>query len=142
MVKDEDESVGVSVGVLGHGEEDMVVPVPTVVPGLAAVRVSSVSTSSIHTLALSEDGTVYSFGWGEYGKLGHGDEENQHTPRAIEGLRGGRACAVAAANLHSLVLGASGAVYSFGCGGVGRLGHGGNHNQLTPKVIEALRSVR
>eukprot|EP00966_Prymnesium_polylepis_P136180 3146648-Prymnesium_polylepis.1 len=53
--KHEDEHFPVG---LGHGEEE-VVSVPTAVPGLAAVRVSSVAASSFHTLALSEDGAVY-----------------------------------------------------------------------------------
>jgi len=136
---DEDED-GNPVG-LGH-EEQQVVPVPTVVPGLAAARVSSVAAGGRHTLALSEDGVVYSFGLGWGGGLGHGDEEDQRTPRVIEGLRGVRACAVEAGGRHSLVLAASGAVYSFGLGALGQLGHGDTKNQLTPKVIESLRSVR
>ena len=137
---DEDED-GDPAG-LGHGEQQ-VVAVPTVVPGLAAVRVSSVAADGNHTLVLSEAGAVYSFGWGDAGRLGHGDEEDQRTPRVIEGLRGVRACAVAAGRGHSLVLAASGAVYSFGSGHHGQLGHGyGHHGQLTPKVIETLRSVR
>eukprot|EP00966_Prymnesium_polylepis_P130790 3025205-Prymnesium_polylepis.1 len=103
-----------SVG-LGHGEEE-VVPVPTVVAGLAEVRVSCVSAADNHTLALSEHGVVYSFGRGDYGRLGHGDGEDLLTPRATEGLLGVRACAVAAGGNHSLVLAASGAVYSFRLG--------------------------
>eukprot|EP00966_Prymnesium_polylepis_P163698 3784141-Prymnesium_polylepis.1 len=46
-------------GRLGHGEEVTVVPVPTVVPGLAAVRVISVAAGNYHTLALSDEGSVY-----------------------------------------------------------------------------------
>eukprot|EP00966_Prymnesium_polylepis_P248040 5735447-Prymnesium_polylepis.1 len=95
---------------------------------------SSVSAAHTHTLALSEDGAVYSFGWGFDGRLGHGNEEDQLTPRVIEGLLGVRACAVAAGGGHSLVLAASGAVYSFGFGGRGQLGHGvGDGTQLMPK---------
>eukprot|EP00966_Prymnesium_polylepis_P319364 7375840-Prymnesium_polylepis.1 len=57
------------------------------------------------------------------------------------GLRGVRACAVAAGTEHSLVVDVSGAVYSFGHGGFGTLGHGDEEIQFTPRVIEALRSV-
>eukprot|EP00966_Prymnesium_polylepis_P020330 468369-Prymnesium_polylepis.1 len=135
---DDEDPVGV-----GHGKEVVVVhvAVPTVVPGLAAVRVSSVAASTLHTLALSEDGVVYSCGWGADGRLGHGDEEDQLTPRVIEGLLGVCACAVAGGG-HNLVLGTSGVVYSFGYGAYGQLGHGDENNQLTRRVIEALRSVR
>jgi len=137
----EDYDDGEPVG-LGHGDDVEVVPVPTIVPGLAAVRVTSVSTGDNHTLAVSEDGAVYSFGLGDRGRLGHGDEENQLAPRVIEGLLGVRACEVSAGDVHSLVLAASGAVFSFGWGGDGRLGHGDQSDQPTPKVIEELRSVR
>jgi alpha-tubulin suppressor-like RCC1 family protein len=90
---------------------------------------------------------VYSFGRGDHGQLGHGDQERQLTPRVIEGLRPVRACAVAASrgwmtSGHNLVLGSNGALYYFGGGEFGRLGHGVKDDQLTPRVIEALRNVR
>lgn len=47
--------------------------------------------------------------------------------------------AVSAGGAHSLVLDRRGAVYSFGYGDVGQLGHGRMEDQLTPKAIEALR---
>eukprot|EP00966_Prymnesium_polylepis_P281310 6499965-Prymnesium_polylepis.2 len=52
--------------------------------------------------------------------------------------------AVAAGGDYSLVLGAGGEVYSFGCGGGGRLGHGnavGRYN-YTPRVVKALKGVK
>jgi alpha-tubulin suppressor-like RCC1 family protein len=74
--------------------------------------------------------------------LGHGDEENQLTPKVIEALRGERVVAVSAGGAHSLVLTEAGAVLSFGDGGEGQLGHGDTDNWSTPKVIEALRGER
>ena len=43
---------------------------------------------------------------------------------------------------HSLVLLEGGAVLSFGYGGRGQLGHGGQEIQLTPKPIAALRGKK
>ena len=63
-------------------------------------------------------------------------------PKRIEGLQGVRAVAIAAGAFHSLVLTAGRAVFSFGPGGDGRLGHGDEEDVTTPKRIEALRSVR
>ena len=63
-------------------------------------------------------------------------------PKRIEALQGVRAVAIAAGTIHSLVLAAGGAVYSFGGGGGGKLGHGDKSHVTTPKRIEALRSVR
>ena len=126
---------------LGHGASD-VVAVPTLVVGLAAVRMASVSAGAFHTLALSEEGTVYSFGYGGMGQLGHGNFEDQRTPRAIEALRGVRVGAVLTGISHSLMLGVDGLVYAFGASGNGRLGHDGWAVQRTPRAIEALRGVR
>ena len=63
-------------------------------------------------------------------------------PKRIEGLQGVRAVAISAGDSHSLVLAAGGAVYSFGYGSHGKLGHGDVEEVTTPKRIEALRSVR
>ena len=52
---------------------------------------------------------------------------------------------VAAASRHSLVLvedgDRSGAVYSFGDGGAGKLGHGDARSQWTPKRIQGLAGI-
>ena len=45
---------------------------------------------------------------------------------------------VAAGVGHNLALTADGAVWSWGCGGQGQLGHGDEQNQWQPKKIEAL----
>ena len=93
------------------------------------------------SLVVSAAGRVYSFGWGLYGALGHGDQLSQHTPRLIEVLRGVRVSAVAAGGGHSLAL-SEGKVYSFGWGDAGRLGHGDAEHTTTPRVIAGLRGVR
>jgi alpha-tubulin suppressor-like RCC1 family protein len=125
---------------LGHGGA-VVVAVPTLVPALAAVRIASVSASSTHTLTQSDDGAVYSFGRGSGGRLGHGDEEDQWSPKVIEALSGVHVCAVSAGHHHSLVLSADGTVYSCGFGFSAALGHGSNEDRWTPSVIRGLQGV-
>ena len=89
------------------------------------------------TLAVSDDGTVRSSGYGGWFVLGHGDEENQPLPKLIEALRGKKVLQVSAGGYHSLVLLEGGGVMSFGRGAIGRLGHGDREDQHTPKLIEA-----
>ena len=48
---------------------------PTPVHGLAAVKVASVACGWRHSLALTCDGRLYTFGWSKYGQLGHGDQK-------------------------------------------------------------------
>ena len=51
---------------------------------LTGVRVVGVAAGGNHSIALAADGRVFTFGSGEYGRLGHGDEENQLSPRVVE----------------------------------------------------------
>ena len=51
-----------------------------------------------------------------HGRLGHGDEEDQHTPKLITALQGVRVCAVSAGSFQSLALSLDGSVYSWGSG--------------------------
>ena len=98
-----------------------------------------------HSFALTADGAVWSWGDGEDGKLGHGDEEHQLLqllPKKVEAFAGRRVVAVSAGAGHSLALTADGAVWSWGDGDYGKLGHGDQQRQLLPKKIEALAGQR
>ena len=50
-------------------------------------KVKSVECGFNITVALTEDGDVYSWGSGKEGAIGHGDWENSFTPKKIEGLK-------------------------------------------------------
>lgn len=47
---------------------------PAKVLGLADHRVVEVSAGSIHSAAVTEDGELYTWGRGTYGRLGHGEQ--------------------------------------------------------------------
>ena len=51
---------------------------------LTGVRVVGVAAGGHHSIALAADGRVFTFGRSEYGQLGHGDDEDQLTPRVVE----------------------------------------------------------
>ena len=75
-------------GRLGLGTE-IDVQTPTVVEGdLKNIRVLNVSCNSFHSLALvlpdSDDYSLYTWGGGKYGKLGHGDTANRLSPTPVE----------------------------------------------------------
>ena len=128
---------------LGHGnEQDQ--RLPKVIEALRGQRATAVAAGECHSLVLTADGTVYSFGAGECGQLGHGDEEDHLLPTAVEALRGQHVVACSAGDHHSLMLTQAGVVLSCGAGEHGQLGHGDAATQLRPKAVEALRgeSVR
>jgi len=101
-----------------------------------------VSAGYAHSIALTADGAVWSWGGGDYGKLGHGDSQNQLLPKKIEALAAQRVVTVSAGGAHSLALTADGALWSWGHGSRGRLGHGDQQMQLLPKKVEALAGQR
>jgi len=128
-------------GRLGHGNTQNQL-LPKKVEALAGRRAVAVLAGGEHSLALTADGAVWSWGEGGFGRLGHGDWQNRLLPKKVEALAGQRVVAVAAGDFHSLALTAVGAVWSWGEGDIGRLGHGDEQNQLLPKKVEALAGQR
>lgn len=57
-------------------------------PGYVVTQLATSCGSDGHSLALTESGEVFSWGDGDYGKLGHGNSDRQRRPRQIEALRG------------------------------------------------------
>ena len=133
-------------GQLGHGDQQNQL-LPKKIEAFADQRVVAVSAGAYHSLALTADGAVWSWGWGDdgdtrFGKLGHGDQQNQLLPKKVEALAGQRVVAVSAGGDHSLALAANGAVWSCGDGAFGQLGHGDEQRQLQPKKVEAFAGRR
>ncbi|MGH0149653.1 UNVERIFIED_CONTAM: hypothetical protein FKN15_015567 [Acipenser sinensis] len=75
-----------------------------------------------HAVLLSADGTVYTWGSGSHGQLGHGSVESQPEPLAVEGLRGLPMKDVAAGGWHSICISAGGDLYVWGWNEAGQLG--------------------
>ena len=57
------------------------------IPSLCVVELSRSAAGASHFLALNAGGTVYSWGSGNYGKLGHKDECTLETPKLIKELK-------------------------------------------------------
>ena len=130
-------------GLLGHGEGVTRLNTPTRLPStLGGERAVSVSAAVYHSLALTADGAVWSWGEGNFGRLGHGDQQDQLQPKKIEAFAGQRVVAVSAGAYHSLALTADSAVWSWGAGFFGKLGQGDQQAQWQPKKIEALAGQR
>ena len=74
----------VGIRALGLGDENNRTT-PTLVPRAVfdGEAVLMVACGMSHTAAVTESGGVYTFGLGDYGQLGHGDEENQLAPRRV-----------------------------------------------------------
>ena len=79
--------------------------------------ITQVACGTMHTLAITNLGKLYSWGGGMYGKLGLGDDKNRLEPTPCLHLQNEKVTQIATGMFHSIVLTASGDVYSFGFGG-------------------------
>ncbi|KAJ2841368.1 hypothetical protein J3B02_005911, partial [Coemansia erecta] len=82
------------------------ITLPTLIEAIPGV--SDFATGTNHTLALTTDGHVYAWGYGEMLQLGNGEEEDVAQPLLLEGqkITGKRVSKVAAGGQHSVILAA------------------------------------
>jgi alpha-tubulin suppressor-like RCC1 family protein len=112
------------------------------VEGFGGVRVRRVTSGGERVYAIGEDGELFSWGHGVYWQLGHGDQQDQPSPKRVEALRGVRVRHVSAGYAHALALAEDGLVYMWGRTQVqATLGNTHAEREL-PKPVEALRGVR
>eukprot|EP01126_Amoeba_proteus_P014060 TRINITY_DN1608_c0_g1_i1.p1 TRINITY_DN1608_c0_g1~~TRINITY_DN1608_c0_g1_i1.p1 ORF type:complete len:306 (-),score=54.64 TRINITY_DN1608_c0_g1_i1:734-1651(-) len=122
-------------GRLGHGDELSHYRAKRI-NGLDRIRFVKCAADFSHSLALTDDGKIYSWGDGSFGKLGHGDEIDIFQPKIITGFPGEVIITnIKAGNKHSLALTDKGELYSWGCGKHGRLGHGNENDSEIPRKI-------
>ncbi|KAF9919080.1 hypothetical protein FBU30_011175 [Linnemannia zychae] len=77
---------------------------PQVIPDIPPVE--AISVGGNHTLALSRDGDVYAWGFGEMWACGNGEEEDVKVPLKLTGkqIEGAKVIKVAAGGQHSVIL--------------------------------------
>lgn len=110
-------------------------PVPVKFP--IKTTIVSVSAGSRHTLALSSTGSVFSWGYGRQGQLGHGNVENQCSPTLIDGLSSACVKVISAGGLHSGCIDSNNTLYTWGSTTVGQLGLGKPLVEVNGKVQPA-----
>ena len=83
-------------------------------------------------------GQVWSWGDGDYGKLGRGGSDGCKTPKLVEKLQDLDIVKVCCGSQFSVALTKDGQVYTWGKGDNQRLGHGTDEHVRYPKLLDSL----
>ncbi|XP_058886345.1 E3 ubiquitin-protein ligase HERC2-like isoform X1 [Acipenser ruthenus] len=133
-------------GRLGHGDTTYLEE-PTVIAAFSGKQsgkqVVHIACGSTYSAAITVDGELYTWGRGNYGRLGHGSSEDQTTPMLVTGLKGLKVIDVScgSGDAQTLAVSDNGQVWSWGDGDYGKLGRGGSDGCKTPKLVEKLQDL-
>ena len=97
---------------------------------VAVAIVPMVVTGGYHSLALKSDGTIWSWGYNQYGQLGDGSAANRAIPAQIQGLS--NISTVSAGYGDSFAIDKDGVLWGWGRNDCGQVGNATSDNQAIP----------
>jgi len=129
-------------GQLGIGEVEDSHPIPQKNTWLSKVKVVQIACGQFATAAVTDDGTVYTWGLNDSGQLGKGDfssgpvevPQRIHIDAAVSQVAVGYA--------HMLAVTVDGRVYAWGRNFYGQLGVGDHKDKNSPQLISYLQEER
>lgn len=134
-----------------------VVPAALFAPKLMDLPVifKQVACGMYHTVALTVEGKVYSWGWAAQGRLGVLEEAlvknsscpmakygQATTPQMLETLYDEHIIQVETKRSHTACVSSEGAVYTWGEGSHFQLGHGGRTDETLPRKVQQLEDLK
>ncbi len=131
-------------GMIGNNStEKCLTPVDVSGSGaLAGKKIVQISATGLHSMALDENGKVYTWGFNHYGQLGNGNNTDSKIPVDISGLgalNGKTIVRIGTGENHSLAVDSEGKIYAWGSNSSGQLGDNRESGQSCnlPKEITA-----
>jgi alpha-tubulin suppressor-like RCC1 family protein len=126
-------------GQLGDGTDRQASNVPIMVKNLSGII--AISAGAGHSVALKNDGTVWTWGNNLEGQLGNNNGSKNNTPAQVAGISD--VTAIAAGWLHTLTLKNDGTVWSWGYNSNGQLGNviGLGTQAYSPLQVSGLTGV-
>ncbi|CAK4674811.1 unnamed protein product [Aphanomyces euteiches] len=94
-----------------------------------------VSCGYRHAALITTRGELFTFGYGECGRLGHGDEETVRHPERVRFFDDIPVVHVSCGREHTMVVAEDKRLFGFGWGEAGRLGTGESGKCLEPQVV-------
>jgi len=111
---------------------------PVQVTGLTGVTIVAIAAGDNHSLALKNDGSIYTWGYGGNGQLGDGGTGNRTSPYVVVNHL---ATAIAAGGNHTLIVKADGSMKSWGANASGQLGDGTTTQATNPVSVSVVSSM-
>jgi len=99
---------------IGKGKATYAVHMPQKISFPQGTKIKKIVCGVSHTVALSEEGDVYTWGFGGYGRLGHKKQEDELKPRKIEMKIFTPVTDIACGSNYNVAVGAYGVLYSWG----------------------------
>nr|XP_047123873.1 E3 ubiquitin-protein ligase HERC2 isoform X1 [Hydra vulgaris]XP_047123877.1 E3 ubiquitin-protein ligase HERC2 isoform X2 [Hydra vulgaris] len=128
-------------GKLGRGGSERCL-IPVEVEQLRGLQICKILCGAQFTVALTKTGTVWTWGKGDFYRLGHGTDIHVRQPKLVEGLRGKHVIDIAVGALHCLAVTQDGEVFSWGDNDHGQLGTGETDVKKVPNLITGLHNHR
>ncbi|KAF7825627.1 ultraviolet-B receptor UVR8-like [Senna tora] len=110
---------------------------PTCVPSLMGTRVAKAAAGLWHTLCVTVDGQIFSFGGNQFGQLGTGSDQPEASPRLLDAscLENKHSSIVSCGARHSAVLTDDGQFFTWGWNKYGQLGLGDSVDRNIPSQV-------
>lgn len=123
-------------GQCGQGSTDDELS-PTCVTSLLGIQIERVAAGLWHTVCISADGDVYTFGGNQFGQLGTGVDQPETLPRLLDApsLENAHAKIVSCGARHSAIITADGKMFSWGWNKYGQLGLGDVVDRNIPSQV-------
>ncbi|TXG49834.1 hypothetical protein EZV62_025709 [Acer yangbiense] len=112
-------------GQCGQGSTDDELS-PICVSSLLGIRIEGVAAGLWHTICISSDGDIYTFGGNQFGQLGTGGDQAETLPRLLDapGLENVHVKVVSCGARHNAAIAEDGKVFCWGWNKYGQLGLG------------------
>ncbi|MCD8157813.1 MAG: hypothetical protein LUD77_02650, partial [Clostridiales bacterium] len=97
-----------------------------------------ISAGEGHSMAVTEDGSLYTWGWNHSGALGNGTDKDEVEPlKIMDGVK-----AVSGGAEYSMAVTEDGSLYVWGCNEFGQLGNETTEDITTPlKIMDGVKAV-
>ncbi|MBF0450306.1 MAG: cadherin domain-containing protein, partial [Candidatus Magnetomorum sp.] len=108
-------------------------------PTISTRSINSIGCGGYHSFAIEDNGTVWAWGYNEYGQLGNGATTNQKYPIKLTSIT--NVSSIVGGKYHTLALKIDGTVWAWGDNEYGQLGDGTNIDKSIPVQISGLSNI-